>query len=265
MRGRMDVIASTAPFFLRPVREGFRHFADAGFSGVEVMVTRDETTQDPTSLFAAATEHDLRVAAVHAPFLLLNRWVWDSDPIGKVTRSIEMADHLGAPLVVAHPPYRWQDRYARWLTDDAQVIAAEAGVTLAVENMFAPRLGRIPGPAMHARSLDPYPHLTLDTSHAAVGGADLLETAGAFGDRLAHVHLSNNAGRGWDSHLPVDEGVLPLDALLRRLADAGYEGSVSLELDLRRWMNDPRAMNAVLERNRTFCAASISAPSPATY
>lgn len=257
----MDVIVSTAPFFLRPVREGFRHIADAGFDGVEVMVTRDETTQDPTSLFAAASEYGLRVHAVHAPFLLLNRWVWGSDPIGKVARSVEMAGQLGAPVVIAHPPYRWQGRYARWLVEEAPGIAAEAGVTVAVENMFPARLGPVPGPTLHRRSLDEHRNVTLDTSHAAVAGDDLLDVTESFGERLTHVHLSNNGGRGWDSHLPVDEGVLPLGALLRRLDGSGYAGAVSLELDLRRWMSDAAGMRAVLERNRTFCETH-RAPAP---
>ena len=40
------------------------------------------------------------------------------------------------------------------------------------------------------------------------------------------MHLSNNAGKGWDSHLPVyEEGVLPLAEFLREIADDGFAGS----------------------------------------
>ncbi len=76
-------------------------------------------------------------------------------------------------------------------------------------------------------------HLALDTSHAAVARHDPIEVRHLFGDRLRHVHLSDNAGKGWDSHLPPGHGVLDLDAFLHDLADSDYEGAVSLEVDLR--------------------------------
>lgn len=252
-----EAICSTAPFFLRPVREAFRHIADAGFRGVEVMVTRDPETQDPTSLFAAASAHGLDVRAIHAPFLLLNRGIWGPDPIRKVTRSVEMAEMLGTRTVIVHPPYRWQRRYRDWLADGMPQLAAESGVTVALENMFplAPR--GIPGPRLHDHSpLEAAVNRVLDTSHAAVAGWDLLSTAESWGENLAHVHLSDNAGRGWDSHLPVGEGILPLGDLLGSVA--GSAATVSLELDLRRFMGDDGAMNSVLVGNREFCERGLA-------
>ena len=56
--------------------------------------------------------------------------------------------------------------------------------------------------------LEGLPDLVLDTTHAAVAEHDLVEVRRRFGDRLRHVHLSDNAGKGWDSHLPPGEGVL---------------------------------------------------------
>lgn len=249
----MNIIMSTAPFLLRPVREAFRHAADAGFTDVEVMVTRDEDTQDAASLFAAASGFGLKVQAIHAPSLLLTRGIWGTDPIGKVSRAIEMSGQLGAPVVIAHQPFRWQRRYEDWLLQEMPAIAHDAGVKVAVENMFTPRVRSLKGPRLHSKALGGYSEVTLDTSHAAVAGSDIVEAALASGDRLSHVHLSNNGGKGWDSHLPVDEGVLPLGDLLEHLQRSGFGGAVSLELDLRRWMEDPRGMNEVLTRNREFC------------
>lgn len=249
---------STAPFFLRPVREAFKHVADAGFDQVEVMVTRDPDTQDPSSLFAAAATYGLTVRAIHTPSLLITRRVWGTDPIGKVKKAIEMADILGAGTVIAHPPYRWQDTYSGWLSEEMPTEAAEANTIVAMENMFPLRVRGLKGPSLRETSLDGYPHVTLDTSHAAVSGADVRETAAAMDSRLAHVHLSDNAGKGWDSHLPVNQGVLPLADLLTDLHDDGFAGAVSLELDLRRWMKDPVGMNEILKANREFCSAPTS-------
>ena len=249
----MQVIASTAPFFLRPVREAFRHIADSGFEQVEVMVTRDPDTQDPSSLFAAATAFGLSVRAVHAPSLIFTRRVWGTDPIAKVSRAIEMAEMLGAGTVIAHPPFRWQDAYSSWLSDEMPGAAADASTVVAMENMFPLRVRGLTGPSLRETNLDTYSHVTLDTSHAAVAGTDIRDAAARMGSRLSHVHLSDNAGKGWDSHLPAGHGVLPLAALLDDLRERGFDGAVSLELDLRRWMKDPEGMRDVLNRNREFC------------
>ncbi len=95
-------------------------------------------------------------------------------------------------------------------------------------------------------------------SHAAVAGLDLLETYAALRDRLAHVHLSNNAGRGWDSHASVETGVLPLGDLLDALASDAFAGTISLELDLRSALDDPARLREILRRDREFCAARLT-------
>jgi sugar phosphate isomerase/epimerase len=128
--------------------------------------------------------------------------------------------------------------------------------------MFPLRLrGRKVG-AFHAirtlEDLEGFEHVVLDTSHAAVAGVDLLDALERLGSRLAHVHLSNNAGRGWDSHLPLDEGVLPIYAFLDALAARGYAGSISLEIDLRRHLDDPNALRGALAADRDRCAARLA-------
>jgi sugar phosphate isomerase/epimerase len=71
-----------------------------------------------------------------------------------------------------------------------------------------------------------------------------------FGHRLRHVHLSDNAGKGWDSHLPPGEGVLDIDGFLRDLADSGFDGTVSLEVDLRKRLDDPAGVRSLLVEMR---------------
>ena len=104
-----------------------------------------------------------------------------------------------------HPPFRWQHGYRRWLLEDLPAIEERTGVVVAIENMFPVHVGSRPI-RLHANAdldqLEGLPDLVLDTSHAAVARHDVLEVRRRFGPRLRHVHLSDNAGRGWDSHLP---------------------------------------------------------------
>ncbi len=259
---------STAPFFRQPLREAFRHIADAGFDAVEVMVTQDPSTQEPQLLNALAAEFELSVDAIHAPFLLVTRRVWGTDPTQKIYRAAHLAEETGAGLVVIHPPYRWQVRFKSWVEDNLAEFTARTGVTVAVENMFPVRLRSERGLRFHAsqdfEDLERFPHLVLDTSHAAVSNLDIREFYFQYRDQIQHVHLSNNAGKGWDSHLPVyQEGVLPLAEFLDDLTADRFAGNVSLELDLRPWMQDEAALREVLIRNREFCEAHLDpAPGP---
>jgi sugar phosphate isomerase/epimerase len=258
------LICSTAAFFARPLAVAFGRIAEAGFAGVEVMVTRDPETQEGHRLRELAAEHDLEIRAIHAPFLLMTRKVWGTDPIGKIYRSIELAEQVGAPLVTVHPPYRWQVAYRRWLEDRLPELSLHTGVVVAVENMFPIGLRGRGGLSLHAKheleDLEQFPNVVLDTSHAAVSGLDLLETFDRLAHRIAHVHLSNNAGRGWDSHLPLHQGVLPIESFLDRLATEGFAGSISLELDLRPYLDDEEALREVLVGNRELCEASLALP-----
>jgi sugar phosphate isomerase/epimerase len=243
--------------FSTPMHEIFALLAETGFGGVEVMVTKDPDTQDGKRLRDLAEANGLRIAAIHAPFLLVTRSVWGAEPVGKLDRAIELAEEVGAPLVVAHPPYRWQTGYRRWLREELSTLSDRTGVRVAVENMFPLRVRGRRVASFHSvrtlEDLEGFEHLVLDTSHAAVAGLDLLETLQRLRGRIAHVHLSDNAGRGWDSHLPVGEGVLPLGPFLDALAAERFTGAVSLEIDIRRHREDPDALRRALSANREFC------------
>lgn len=255
------IVCSTATLFSWPLQDVFPLLVDAGFDGVEVMVTKDPDTQDHRRLRELTEDHGLAIVAVHAPFLLMTRSVWGTDPVAKISQAVQLAEEVEASLVVVHPPYRWQSRYRAWLLDGLPALSARTDVRIAVENMFPVRVrGRRVG-TFHAVStleeLQDFDHVVLDTSHAAVAGLDLVASFETLRHRLRHVHLSDNAGKGWDSHLPVGEGVLPLGRFLDALAAARYAGTISLEIDLRPHVKDRSAVRRVLVENREFCAARL--------
>jgi len=261
------LLFSTAAFYRFPLREGFRMIAETGYDGVEIMVTQDPATQEAHLLNGLAREFDLSVQVIHAPFLLMTRRVWGTDPTGKIIRAVQLAESVGASVVVIHPPYRWQVRFRRWVEHSLAEFSARTGVAVAVENMFPVKLPGERGLTFHGgqeiEDLDRNPYLVLDTSHAAVAGLDVLDMYRRYRDKVLHVHLSNNAGKGWDSHLPVYEGVLPVADFLDLLVEDGFPGTVSLELDLRPYFRDDRVLKEVLVRNREFCEARLLQRRPA--
>jgi sugar phosphate isomerase/epimerase len=246
------VLAATGPFFMFSLEETFELIGEAGFDGAELMIMQDKLSQDPLRLGALAARYGVPVPAVHGPFLVATWLVFGTDPKGKLERCVRFAETAKVSTVVIHPPYRWQTQYADWLDEAIPRIREETGVTIAVENMFPVNV--------NGRSLrffsgtDPaelgrWPSLVLDTSHLAVAGGDLLAAWDELADRVAHLHVSNNDGRGRDTHGLLDRGVLPVAEFLEEVGSGGFGGAVTLELDVRTWADDRPALLEVLREN----------------
>jgi sugar phosphate isomerase/epimerase len=256
------VLAATGPFFMFSLEETFELIAEAGFDGAELMITQDRVSQDPRRLGALAARYGVPVPAVHGPFLVATWLVFGTDPKGKIDRCLRFAEAAKVSTVVIHPPYRWQTAYAAWLDEAIPRIREETGVTVAVENMFPVNVN---GRALRFFSgttpaeLTRWPALTLDTSHLAATGGDLMAAWGELADRVVHLHVSNNDGRGRDTHGLLDRGVLPVPEFLEEVGAGGFGGAVTLELDVRTWADDRPALLDVLRENLDIARLRLAA------
>jgi sugar phosphate isomerase/epimerase len=229
---------STSCVFPLSTASAFRLAKAAGFDGIEVMITQDPVTQDAPALLELSRQHELPILSVHAPVLPLAQLVWGVDPNHKLAKSAELASAVGARTVVVHPPFRWEVAYARTFERTIRRLSADFGVELAVENMFPWRLGPV-NLRGYSPSSDPVhidcDAMTLDFSHAALGGRDSLEFATAMGSSLRHVHLCDGTasmaeGQLFDEHLVPGRGTQPVAEVLQYLASTGWEGSLVAEV-----------------------------------
>jgi len=256
------ILGSTGPFYMFPLEETFELLAEAGFDGVELMITQDRVSQDPLRMAAVARRYGMPVPAIHGPFLLATWFVYGTDPKGKLERCVEYAETARVSTVVIHPPYRWQGAYAAWLVERIEQVREETGVTIAVENMFpvwlnGRRLQFHNG--IEPQEIGQYPYVALDLSHAAVAGVDILDAYATLGEQVVHTHVSNNAGKGRDTHAALDQGVLPVPEFLEELSASGFSGGVTLELDVRPWADDRVALIESLRENVAMARANLGA------
>lgn len=155
-------------------------------------------------------------------------------------RGLDTFAAAGISLVNVHPDQRvmlHSADHVRAANADAIAAlvddAAARGIDVMVENLdglfaevadIGAILERCPAAGLH-----------LDVGHANLNLArgqrnrtpDFLD---AFGDRLAHVHLSDNTGGSEDKHLPLGAGSIPWRQVVRWLKGAGYDGTVTLEI-----------------------------------
>ena len=261
---RAQVALSTASVFPERVPDAFEAAARLGFDGVEIMVSADPVSQDVDVLRRLADYHGVPVLAVHAPCLLITQRVWGREPWGKLTRAREVAEKLGAKVVVVHPPFRWQREYVKEFETGLTRMGEETDVRFAVENLYP--LGPRTEVAAWAPNWNPAeldcPHATLDLSHTAVSGSDPLEMADQLGDRLAHVHLADGTKPGLpDEHLVPGRGTQPCAELLQQLGASRYQGIVVLEVTTRR-SADRAERRADLAEGLAFARAHLTASAP---
>ena len=238
MISRVPVLLSSSSVFPEPTAAAFEMAAAVGYDGVEVMVWTDAVSQDAGALQGLSEHYDMPVLSVHAPCLLVTQRVWSPDPWERLHRAAELAETLGAPTVVVHPPFTWQRDYARNFAGGlATMQGRHPGITFAIENMYPVRMaGRnfvpyVPGWDPTEAGYDAY---TLDLSHAAASHSDSMAMADKMGAGLKHVHLGDGTGEGRDEHLVPGRGTQPCAALLRSLAGRGFKGSVALEVSTRK-------------------------------
>jgi sugar phosphate isomerase/epimerase len=234
----IQVALSTASVFPERAPDAFETAARLGYDAIEIMVTADPVSQDAGVLRRLSEYHGIPVVAVHAPNLLITQRVWGRDPWGKLERSRELADALGAKVVVVHPPFRWQREYAREFEDGIARLTPQGEVAFAVENLYPLLRGETEvgayAPHWNPVEMD-VPHATLDVSHAAVSDSDVLAMAKQLGARLTHVHLGDGTKPGLpDEHLVPGRGTQPCAELLGWLGSSGYEGTVVLEVSTHR-------------------------------
>ncbi len=259
------IALSTASVIPDRTPDAFEIAARLGYDGVEVMVSTDAVSQDVEVLRRLADYHGVPVLAVHAPCLLITQRVWGLEPWGKLVRAKEMAEKLGARVVVLHPPFRWQRDYARDFGPGLERMREETDVVFAVENMYPLRAGGAEV-AAYVPSWNPVlmdaPHVTLDLSHTAASGSDALAMASDLGDRLVHVHMADGTGvTNRDEHLVPGRGAQPCARLLEGLAADGYASTVVLEVNTRRAISR-EARVADLAEALEFTRRHLGKPAP---
>ncbi|HIV57643.1 MAG TPA: sugar phosphate isomerase/epimerase [Candidatus Stackebrandtia faecavium] len=234
----VPVLLSTTAVYPEPTAVAFELAADLGYDGVEVMVWTDAVSQNQETLATLVDHYQIPVGSVHAPCLLMTQRVWSKNPWERLRRAAVMAERLGAPTVVIHPPFAWQRGYGRVFPQGLEKMRERfPNLRFAVENMYPLKLakrGFVPY-APHWDPTDPgYDDYTLDLSHCAASGTDALELAERMGDNLTHVHLGDGSTQGRDEHAVPGRGNQPCGELLQQRSRRNHDFSVAVEVSTRK-------------------------------
>ncbi|MFW0112390.1 sugar phosphate isomerase/epimerase family protein [Rothia sp. CCM 9416] len=237
LRPQIPVALSTSCLFPLGVHETFSTAVDLGYDSVEVMITHTALSQEPYDLLNLVQEYQIPISAIHAPTLLLTQQVWGR-AWNKMQMAAKMTKAVGADVIVAHPPFRWQKTYAKNFVAGVREISEHEGVKIAVENMY-PWSFKGKAIEMYAPHWEPsrfdYDWITWDFSHAAAANDDSLEAVKRIGSRLGHLHLTDGSGdKLMDEHLVPGHGSQPVAETLQYLATTDFAGVVCAEVSTRK-------------------------------
>ncbi|GAA1678755.1 sugar phosphate isomerase [Citricoccus zhacaiensis] len=232
----IPVTLSSSSVFPLGTQDVFAMAEDLGYDGVEVMVTHNAWSQDPVKLNRLSEKHGMPIHSIHAPTLLFTQQVWGS-AWNKLAKSADLAREVGAEVVVAHPPFRWQGNYASGFAEGIRQIMDATGVLICVENMYPWRAGGREA-TMYLPHWDPVPedydYVIWDFSHAAIAQENSLDAFRSLGERLRHVHLTDGTANGKDEHMLPGDGDQPVAECIEYLGETGWDGAVCVEVGTRK-------------------------------
>lgn len=222
----------------RDVAKEIKRIAELGFDFVDLTLEPPMTraaTVDARRIRAALADRNLGVVG-HTAYYLPFGSAFDTihqAAIAEAEQCLEVFAGVGATLMNLHLDFRVPGHDPAWIARrNVAAIAAllpradALGITLMVENFegddgdaFAPILDPLPTVGLH-----------LDIGHANIRASKSHAPSllARFADRLKHVHLSDNKGKG-DDHLAIGAGVIDWKKELRGLKATGYDSTITLE------------------------------------
>jgi sugar phosphate isomerase/epimerase len=236
-------------FPIRPVIDEIGAIADMGMNFVELAFDPPQghyqrIQEQRRAIIAALRSRGLDLVC-HMPTFVHTADLADSirrASVAEVVHSLETAAELGARKVVLHPGVI--KGLALHVLDQAIALAMESlaqitrrarqlSMPVCIENMFT-GVGPFIEPDDFRPVFEAFPELrlVLDIAHAHIGdarGDRIARFITRWGDRLEHVHASDNNGER-DEHLPLGEGSLPLADTVAALSRIGYDETITLEV-----------------------------------
>ncbi len=188
-----------------------------------------------SDLGLSAVGHTAYYLPIAAPFDELRKTTRDL-----FRRCLDTFSDAGVELVNVHPDIRLPLHHAEQVRarnaaaiGDLSADAAQRGIRLMVENID--RMFTDPDDFASIFEAAPNAGFHLDIGHAnlRLGPRQPIRTAAlleAHAQRLDHVHVSDNRGGELDLHLPLGAGTIDWKTSIRMLKEAGYDGTVTLEV-----------------------------------
>ena len=261
----MLMAMATANFYRIPFERALSLIRRAGFSHIELdgyWIGGDnwECAQHiksipPRDVLQMVFDHGLHIASYHD----MGGVIEDGNPSVVSRSTLEFLELYDFPCIVLHTPHRkatdpdWWQRYHRTAQADLRAIAR--GRLVCLENMkpfhgyMVPLLSPL---ELRDFVLETGIHATLDTTHCADCGGNIVRAAQELGDCLKTIHLSDHAPGQY--HAFPGDGVLDFRTFYRSVNSGVY--LTTLECAIPHLLDDEEraaeACRLAMERTQSY-------------
>lgn len=238
---------STGTLYHLPLRMVFALAREAGFEGVELVLSPEILLRGGTHVRKLSQEYALPVYSVHPPIV---PYPGLSNAAAILPRLVALAEQVDCPLIVLHVPKVTAVEGPKWTkfldTLSQERARANPAVQISLENPGFFRQSDMQYVLYDAHRLrvfaDQYDvPITFDTAHAGSSPYPLMEAYEILRDRVVNVHFSDLVHRhlfpDWPPlysilkhHQMPGEGILPLKEFFHHLLVSGYSGILTLEV-----------------------------------
>jgi len=236
-------------FPIRPVLEEIHAIGSLGLDYLELAMDNPEAhyivLRQQRDAIQQALDHYGMFLICHLPTFIhtadLTKSIREAS-LAELLNSLAVANELGARKVVLHPSFvggmgrnvpELSRQYAIECLDTVARLEPKSDCRVCLENLFA-RLTPFNTPDDFEAVFERWPHLamTLDVGHAFIDGRGMdriFEFLQRFGNRIHHIHISDNFGQR-DDHLAVGDGAINFKALIGALQQIHYDDTMTLEI-----------------------------------
>lgn len=245
----MEILLSTGSLTPRTLRDSAGIARRAGADGLELLLNGRLLAAGPERAAAVAAEEQVPIRSVHPPIRFWKQRGHTHDDLiaaAEYARAIPSCDVLVMHAVAGPGLHTEIGRQFFRTVEEVKSLLRGSNTRLAIENRGTmqpqPRMGFLDKLQNLYRVCEEWDlDITLDTSHAASFGVDIVAALDIVFPRLANIHLSdrreeppaitsgvmNSLTR---EHQLPRAGALPLGTFVRRLHARAYRGMTTLEL-----------------------------------
>jgi len=241
-------------------QHAFTKLREAGMDGVELILPTFQKVSDEemAEVKQVLTDCNMPVLSVHQVIRPLMQ-----TRLAEIVELFHIADSLGAKVIVLHMSSAGKQVLDKKYIKLVHSLQTKYGILVGFENRekFFGSLHR--GYGWHeekfAKLMDDNDfQITLDTTHLAHSGGDIIDFFQKNKKRIINIHLSDYKPHFLNGtlrpmrykHLPLGKGVLPINEFLEILKKEKYTGFVTMEIhaDLNGLCESARVISSVLKK-----------------
>lgn len=217
----------------------FQSWKEAGVAGIELLIASNPTGEQVKKMQRIFKENKVIVLSIHQSSTALF-----TISLSEIARLFEIAKKFSAKVIVLHMEAIGDKIFDNEFTSALENLEQKYNITIGIENSPKhPFALHKPYTWKEKKFTDVVTkkgfHITLDTTHLAQTGKDIIAFYKQHKNSIVNIHLSdykkNFLGNRLllmkGQHLALGRGDLPINKFLQTLKDTHYKGLITMEID----------------------------------